>query len=198
MIAHIKGLLIEKSTSELIIDCNGVGYLLFVSVRTSEKIPEINNEVSLFVRTIVKEDAIDLYGFAEKAEKAAFLKLISVSKIGPKIALGILSATSIAELQNFIVSANHKALGKLPGIGLKTAERIVVELKDKFSDIVIEGETQNFGNYDVTQEALSALIALGYNRIKAEKFVNLAVKETNGQEQRVEKIIKLALKYAIA
>lgn len=198
MIARIKGILVEKNTSELIIDCNGVGYLLFVSVRTSEKMPAINNEVALFTRMIVKEDAIDLYGFAEKAEKAAFLKLISVSKIGPKTALGILSATSIAELQSFIVSANHKALSKLPGIGLKTAERIVVELKDKFSDIVIEGDVQTYGNYDVTQEALSALIALGYNKIKAEKFVNLAVKETNGQEQRVEKIIKLALKYAIA
>ena len=198
MIARIRGILIEKATSEVIVECAGVGYLVMVSVRTSEKLPELEQEVTLFIHHVVREDASDLFGFLQKSEKQAFQKLISVSGIGPKSAIGILSAADIKELHNLITTENHKALNKLPGIGKKTAERLVVELKDKFADIQVEGEPLAYGSFDVNQEAVAALVSLGYNKLKAERSVKKAVDECNESSPKIEKIIKLALKYAIA
>ncbi len=198
MIARLNGTVIEKSSSETIIECGGVGYQVYISVQTSEKLPEINSNVLLHIHHVIREDTNDLFGFIEKSEKEAFLKLISVNKIGPKIAVGILSAIEVAELQKLIISGNHKALSKLPGIGPKTSERLVVELKDKFSDIEIEKTSTVSTEYNISQEAVSALIALGYNKMKAEKSVKAAVKETGSNEIKIEKLIKMALKYAIA
>jgi holliday junction DNA helicase RuvA len=198
MIARIKGILAEKTPSSLIVDCNGVGYLIFTSVRISEKLPALGEEVTLLTHLIQKEDASDLYGFLDYSEKQAFLKLISVSKIGPKTARGILSAADLTELRNFIITGNHKALSKLPGIGLKTAERIVVELKDKFAEIEVTAGIDMPAIGNQSDEATSALIALGYNKAKAEKFVKAAMKEMQDSNPSVEQIIKFALKFAIS
>jgi Holliday junction DNA helicase RuvA len=198
MIARIKGILAEKTPSSVIVDCNGVGYLIFTSVRISEKLPALGEEVTLLTHLIQKEDASDLYGFLDYSEKQAFLKLISVSKIGPKTAIGILSAADLTELRNFIITGNHRALSKLPGIGLKTAERIVVELKDKFAEIETTAGSDAPAIGNQSDEAISALIALGYNKAKAEKFVKAAMKEMQDSNASVEQIIKFALKFAIS
>ncbi len=198
MIARLNGIVVEKSSSEVIVECNGVGYLVFLSLQSSDKLPEIKKNTTLYIHHVIREDTNDLFGFIEKSEKEAFLKLVSVNKIGPKIAIGILSAIEVVELQKLIISGNHRALSKLPGIGPKTSERLVVELKDKFSDLSIEESTGIIKDYNISQEAVSALIALGYNKLKAEKSVKAALNESDSENIKIEKLIKIALKYAIA
>ncbi|MFC2130019.1 Holliday junction branch migration protein RuvA [Bacteroidota bacterium] len=198
MIAQIKGSLVNKSSTESVIDCNGVGYLVLTSVNTSEQMPETDQEVKLFTLLIPREDSLNLYGFWTKAEREAFKMLISISGIGPKIALGILSSLTVNELQLNILQGNLPALQKLPGIGKKTAERLHLELKDKIiklgefdsSEIGIE---QNM----IKQEALSALATLGYTRVVAEKAIRKALDEAGIKDISAEQLIKLSLKNAM-
>lgn len=198
MISIIKGILIDKSSNDVIIDCNGVGFHIIISVNTADNLPDIDNPVQLFTFLSVKEDSLDLFGFSDKNEKNAFLQLIKVSKIGPKTAIGILSAVNPQELVQFIVTSNHKALSRLPGIGPKTAERIVVELRDKFKDVDLTTSNNSLNKHGVASEAVSALISLGYNKQKAEKSVENAIKEITPEELKLEKLIKIALKNAIS
>lgn len=198
MISIINGIIIDKSSNDVVIDCNGVGFHIFISVYTAENLPSLDNPVKLYTYLSVKEDSLDLFGFSDKIEKNAFLQLIKVSKIGPKTAIGILSAINPQELVEFIVTSNHKALSKLPGIGPKTAERIVVELRDKFKDVDFSASTGSFNKLGVASEAVSALISLGYNKAKAEKSVDMAIKEIAPDEMKLERLIKTALKNAIS
>jgi Holliday junction DNA helicase RuvA len=198
MISVINGKLIDKSSNDVIIDCNGVGFHIFISVYTAENLPDLDNPVKLYTYLSVKEDSLDLFGFSEKIEKNTFLKLIKVSKIGPKTAIGILSAVNPQELVEFIVTSNHKALSRLPGIGPKTAERIVVELRDKFKDVDFTSGSGTYNQLGITSEAISALISLGYNKAKAEKSVEMALKEIPNDDLKLERLIKIALKNAIA
>ena len=198
MIALLTGTVIAKTSTETIIDCNGVGYQVFTSVNTSEHIAEAGNKVKIFTLLIPKEDAIQLYGFWCESERDAFKMLISISGVGPKIALAVLSSLTVDDLQKYIISGNIHALQKLPGIGKKTAERIVLELKDK----VIKLETESAGDGTISvnliaQEALSALITLGYSRLIAEKAVKSAIGEIKNDEMTAEIIIKTALKFAL-
>ena len=167
-------------------------------VFAASNLPDIDNPVQLFTFLSVKEDSLDLFGFSDKNEKNAFLQLIKVSKIGPKTAIGILSAVNPQELVQFIVTSNHKALSRLPGIGPKTAERIVVELRDKFKDVDLTTSNDSLNKHGVASEAVSALISLGYNKQKAEKSVENAIKEITPEELKLEKLIKIALKNAIS
>lgn len=198
MISIINGKLVDKSSNDVIIDCNGVGFHIFISVNTAEKLPSTDNLVKLYTYLSVKEDSMDLFGFSDKIEKNAFLQLIKVSKIGPKTAIGILSAVNPQELVEFIVTSNHKALSRLPGIGPKTAERIVVELRDKFKDVNFTTSSGSFNKLGLASEAVSALISLGYNKVKAEKSVDSAIKEIGSDELKLEKLIRIALKNAIS
>jgi holliday junction DNA helicase RuvA len=197
MIAYLKGELYSKSSSELIINCSGVGYLVFTSMNTFEKLPEIRQIVELNTLLIPREDAMQLYGFIEKGELDMFKLLISINGVGPKSALGILSSISPEVFRDYIVTNNLRQLQKLPGIGKKTAERLILELKDKIEKLKIDstlGSTVNI----YTEEALSALIALGYNRALAEKAVRLAENELKDKPSTtIEELIKIALKFAM-
>lgn len=199
MIAQLRGTIVEKSTTEIVIDCGGVGYHVFISVATYEQLPSDGSVVTLLTLLIPREDALMLYGFATSSERKAFVLLTSIPGIGPKTALGILSALSLAELRDHIIGGNVLALQKLPGIGKKTAERILVELRDQIGKLAIIGATTSAspetGNTLVRQEALSALIALGYTRQIAEKAIKQAVAENPNAS--AEQLIRKGLKYAV-
>lgn len=195
MIASLRGILIYKSANEVVIECNGVGYLVFVSVITSEKTPDIGNEVKLFTLLQPREDALNLYGFISETERAAFKLLNSVSGIGAKIALGILSSVSISDLFNLITTNNIVAFKKLPGIGLKTAERIILELKDKVYQLDIKDTSDtSYSKNVIVNESVSALINIGYSKAMAEKAVKLVFADETAKDLPIEKVIKEALR----
>ncbi|MDQ1267198.1 MAG: holliday junction helicase RuvA [Bacteroidota bacterium] len=196
MIALLRGKLIAKNSTEVIIDCGGVGYSAFISVNTSANLPDPGNEISLHTLLIPKEDALLLFGFSDTRERELFKMLTSIPGIGPKTALGILSAATINELQEYVLTGNLPALTKLPGIGKKTAERINLELKDKISKIP---GAQNIDRKDnlsiIIQEAVSALLTLGFSRASAEKAVRDSLSDNKNKDISAEQIIKLSLRY---
>lgn len=194
MIAHLRGTLIHKTSTELIIECAGVGYLVNVSITSSGDMPEIGQETSIHTLLIPREDSLNLFGFSTIAERELFKLLTSVTGIGPKTALGILSSINVEELRVAVLESNLKVLQKLPGIGKKTAERVVVELKDKVLKIHgVETIIANDASYLVKQEALSALLTLGYNKAEAEKAVKKASNELQ-YNCSAEELIRLSLK----
>ncbi len=197
MIYFIKGKLISKESTKVVVDNNGIGYYLNVTLNTSSKLPEINSEVFLYTLLIPKEDSLYLYGFYDKSERETFQKLISISGVGPKIALGILSSLTVDELQQYVYSNNTVALSKLPGIGKKSAERLVLELKDKISSIIPEKSSLNTELMYYKQEAILALTALGYNQKIAEKCVQTAINDLNGNVTSAESLIKKSLSFAV-
>lgn len=168
MIGYLKGKIISAKPTQIILDVNNVGYLIHISISTFEKISD-QNEVSLFIYTYVREDALNLYGFYTEAEKEMFELLISISGIGPKVALSILSGISVEELQSAIQSENVSRLVSVPGVGRKTAERIVLELKSKVG--FIETAASKGIDFTIKQEAVLALTTLGYNQKVADKIV---------------------------
>ncbi len=198
MIARLRGIVAEKSTTEAVIDCAGVGYLVFISVATYEQLPPEGNIVNLLTLLIPREDSLNLYGFASVEERKAFVLLTTIPGIGPKTALGILSALSLGELRDNIISGNLLALQKLPGVGKKTAERILVELRDQIGKLAIIGAgstVQDTSSTFIRQEALSALIALGYSKQIAEKAIKQALAEM--PTATAEQLIRKGLKYAV-
>ncbi len=198
MIAELRGKVVSKTATDSVILCNGVGYLVNTSLLTSEKIPSDESEVRLFTILIPREDALNLYGFFDIAEREAFKILISISGVGPKVALGILSSLSVEELQQYILQGNIFALQKLPGIGKKTAERLILELKDKIIKLGdLSSKSLSVEHNLIKSEALSALITLGYSRPIAEKAVRRAIEELPGESTNAEKLIKLSLKFAM-
>ena len=180
MIAHLRGLLLSKSPNAVIIDCNGVGYELAISVSTFTELGAEGSTVKLHVHTHVREDALALFGFAELTEKRLFEKLLTISGIGPKLAITVLSGISAERLVGAIRAGDHATLTKIPGIGKKTAERVVLELKDKLDDMVGSvpetGAKPSLGA--VADDVLSALVNLGYPRPVAQKAVETAAKDT--------------------
>ena len=199
MIAYLKGNLHSKNSSELILNCSGVGYLVFTSMNTFEKLPEIGQLVELNTLLIPREDAMQLYGFIEISELDMFKLLISINGVGPKSALGILSSISPEVFREYIMANNLRQLQKLPGIGKKTAERLVLELRDKIEKLNINSSGHiHIGSSIHSEEALSALIALGYNRTIAEKAIKLSENEIKDKPSTtIEEMIKIALKFAM-
>lgn len=198
MIYSIKGLLMHKSPTYVVIESYGIGYEVNITMSTFEKLPENNQEVFLNTTFIVREDSQTLYGFYSNDEKKVFTKLISVSGIGPKSAIGILSSINASELTSAILKEDVIYLKKLPGIGKKTAERLILELKDKLEDI--QGDIKsNIGSEQsaITEEAILALTSLGYSKKIAEKSVKKAFEENKKEDISSEKLIKLALKYTL-
>jgi len=198
MISHLKGILYRKSPTEIVVDVNGVGYAVSIPLSTYEKLGETGAAVTILTYTHVREDILQLYGFATEAEREIFRLLISVSGIGPKIAQGILSGVQPNELQNLIAQANVSALTAIPGVGRKTAERLIVELRDKIAKL--DSGMLSSGPTDAAQgiraEALMALISLGYNRATAEKAIRTALQDLNGKEASIQELLKQALKSA--
>lgn len=191
MITQVRGRLVEKNPTEVVVDCNGVGYLLHISLNTFSALPADENVV-LYTHLSIREDAHTLFGFINKTEREVFKLLISVSGVGPSIARTMCSSMTSEEIQNAIASENVSVIQSVKGIGLKTAQRVIVDLKDKILktfDIDAISVTASNTNKD---EALSALEVLGFQRKQSEKVVNAVLKEN--ADATVEKIIKLALK----
>ena len=173
MIAHLRGRLISKHPNQAIVDAGGVGYDITISIPTFSELPATGSEVALNIHTHVREDALALYGFLRVEEKQLFEKLITVSGIGPKLAITILSGMAPAEMVGAIRANDHARLTKIPGVGKKTAERMCVELRDKLEGF---GETALPKTVSaVEQDVISALTNLGYQRALAEEAVERAV-----------------------
>jgi holliday junction DNA helicase RuvA len=178
MIAHLRGKLIARHPNQVIVDAMGVGYDVTISVPTFSELPVAGSEVSLHIHTHVREDQIALYGFLRPEEKHLFEKLISVSGIGPKLAITILSGMATNEMTAAIRGNDVARLTKIPGIGRKTAERMVLELRDKLSAVGTD-QVHVVSSFNAVQEdVLSALMNLGYQRATAEKA--LGTVEKNG------------------
>lgn len=196
MIEYIKGELTEITPAMAVIECNGLGYGINVSLNTYSAI-QGKKEVKLYIYESIREDAYILYGFATKQERELFLLLISVSGIGGNTARMILSALTPSELCNVISSGNDKLLKTVKGIGLKTAQRIIVDLKDKISTTDIGTSTTSApisitANNEIYEEAIAALTMLGFAQAPSQKVVAAILKEE--PDAVVEKVIKLALK----
>lgn len=197
MIEYVRGEIAELSPATAVIDCNGVGYALNISLNTYTAI-QGKKSCKLFVYEAIREDAYVLYGFVDKQEREIFLLLISVSGIGGNTARMILSALSTSELVNVIATENVGILKTVKGIGLKTAQRVIVDLKDKIktttvvSDVAIGGGVLNIAKAEIQEEAISALTMLGFATVPSQKVVVAILKEDPNAP--VEQVIKLALK----
>jgi Holliday junction DNA helicase RuvA len=197
MIAQLTGLVAQKHGMDVVIDCHGVGYAVSVPLSTADIVPAIGQNVTLLTIMVVREDAMQLFGFATPAERDAFKLLTSIQGIGGRIALGILSASSLADLRKALVHGNLTALQRLPGIGKKTAERLVVELREKFIGIVPDGHSSAPSELSLSaDDAISALQALGYARPAAEKAVKAALATNPEAASSPEKLIRLSLQLA--
>ncbi len=170
MIAHLSGTLLATSPGHAVIDCHGVGYDVTVSMNTFTQLPPTGQEVSLFIFTHVREDQIALFGFQRLEEKALFEKLLSVSGIGPKLAVNILGGMNTLDLVATIRGGDATKLTRMPGVGKKTAERMVLELKDKLVDFGIAPAAPR-PRHLLEEDVLSALINLGYQQAAAEKAI---------------------------
>lgn len=179
MIAHLRGTLIYKEPNYAVVECGGVGYELSISVATFSDLKEQGSETSLHVHTHVREDALALFGFSEVAEKRLFEKLLTISGIGPRLAITVLSGISAERLVGAIRGGDHATLTKIPGIGKKTAERVVLELKDKLDNMVgfAPAADAPVSLGAVADDVLSALVNLGYPRPAAQKAVETAAKD---------------------
>ena len=169
MIAHLRGTLISKHPNQAIVEAAGVGYDVTITIPTFSDLPALGAEVALFIHTHVREDALALYGFLRAEEKQLFEKLISVSGIGPKLAITILSGMPADTMVGAIKGNNVAALTRIPGIGKKTAERMVLELRDKLEAIGVAAAAAAAS--PVEEDVLSALVNLGYQRALAERAV---------------------------
>lgn len=195
MIAYIEGKIAELDPTYVVIDVNGVGYSAYISLNTFSKLKD-KQKTKLVTHLYVREDIQVLYGFDEPAEKEIFLLLVSVSGIGPNTALMLLSSLSVNEVKQAILNSDVKKIQSVKGIGAKTAQRTILELKDKIAKQGAEIEnleiTPNLNN-SLRIEALSALVTLGINKSTAEKNISSILK-THGEHITLEELIKLALK----
>jgi len=194
MIAHLTGKLLEKHANAAIIDVGGVGYDVTIPLSTFYELGEPGSDVGLRIHTHVREDAIQLFGFKSSRERDLFLRLLSVQGVGPKLAITMLSGMSADEMVLAIRKEDLARLTGIPGVGRKTAERLVIELRDKVSDIGgsdSKTASEQLPSEGVFDDALSALINLGYQRAAAEKALNQAAKE--GTEITVQKLLRRGL-----
>lgn len=197
MIARLSGTLTQKSVEHLIVSVGGVGYEVHVPLSTFYSIPEEGQDVELLIYTHVKEDVLKLFGFLTPPEKDIFKKLIGVSGVGPKLALNILSGIESRDLATAIKNSDIARMNSIPGVGKKTAERLILELKDK---IKLEGlsseedSTISAPSGGVFDDALSALINLGYKKSDVEKTIDSIARNEESSEWSVEKLLKEALR----
>ena len=198
MIGRLHGVIIEKQAPDLLLDVQGVGYELLVSLNTFFAVPNIGESTTLHTHFVVREDAQQLYGFAELGERTLFRHLIKVNGVGPKMALAILSGMSASEFALSVQNNDVATLVKLPGVGKKTAERLVIEMRDRLSDIdagVSQGNITTVAQPGIAEEAESALIALGYKPQDAAKMVSRA---ESSEITTAEQLIRAALKSMVS
>lgn len=198
MIAYLNGILTEKNPTHVLLEVGGIGYEVFIPLSTYEQLPEIGAECRLLTVMHVREDAHLLYGFYKAQEKELFLLLISVSGIGPKSAISLLSGTPIEEFKRAILQEDLALLSSFPGIGKKTAQRLVVELKDKISRLsgAVSSEVPvKTGRGGLSaEEAVMALVSLGYSRAASEKAVQQAMREVPEEALSLQNLIKRSLR----
>jgi len=199
LIAQLTGKLVDKQPNTVIIDVGGVGYDVTIPLSTFYELGELGIEVSLRIHTHVREDVLQLFGFWTPREKELFLKLTSVSGVGPKLAITMLSGMPAGELINAITNNDLVRLTSIPGVGRKTAERVVVELRDKLAVISLEARAEDraareaaSGDAAVRDDTIAALMALGYPKAIAERAVSFAVREEG--ERTIEAVLKRALR----
>lgn len=186
MISFLRGILLEKEAPTLTLEANGVGYEIQIPTTSFTRLPQIGKEVSLYIHFVAREDGQFLYGFLDKEQRLLFRSLIKVNNVGPKMALAILSAIEPAVFVHHILNNNRDALEHIPGIGAKTAERLIVEMRDKVTGL----ESVNTTADTAINDAVSALVALGYKQHEAHKFL-MKHKDKN---LTTEKLVRLALK----
>lgn len=198
MIAYLSGKLLEKHANTVIVDVGGVGYEVSIPLSTFYELGDVGSEVQLRIHTHVREDAIQLFGFRTNRERELYLRLISVQGIGAKSGIGMLSGMSADELILALRTEDIAKLSTIPGVGRKTAERMVIELRDKVGDVTVDGtsalDTATTGSMpvdDVFDDALSALVNLGYQRNAAEKALQIAAKEVT--DATVQKLLRRSL-----
>jgi Holliday junction DNA helicase RuvA len=194
MIGFVRGRLISRHPPQLLIDVQGLGYELDAPMTTFYDLPEVGSEVALYTHLVVREDAHTLYGFARLAERSLFRELIKISGVGPRLALAILSGMNAAAFIQCVQAGDSAALTRVPGVGKKTAERLVIELRDRLSerrqDVALTAEPGAEGRpADAVEEAVSALVALGYKPQEASRMVGAVAV----QSQSSEEIIRQAL-----
>ncbi|MFN3562212.1 MAG: Holliday junction branch migration protein RuvA [Chloroherpetonaceae bacterium] len=195
MLAYLIGTLAEKSPVEVVVDVGGVGYAVSITTSTHQQLPALGEKVKLFTYLHLREDAVSLYGFATEEERQVYKLLLSVSGVGPKMAQTILSGMNAGELREAIIANNVRALTNLSGVGKKTAERIMVDLRDKITKLDLKSSIAIPAQSNAQQarsDAYSALLALGYSKAVAEKALRAAIAES--PNAKVDELIKLALR----
>lgn len=199
MIAYLEGKLVEKGPTRLILEVSGVGYLVDIPVSTYSNLGETGQTVKILTCQQVREDALKLYGFSTKPEKELFELLINVNGVGPKLALSILSCIPVVEFQRSVLQENLDALTAISGVGKKTAQRLIVELKEKLSKVDLgdrrELKEEEIGVAPAHEETILALVSLGYTKPDARKALEAVLRETK-EALPVEELIKRVLKYA--
>ena len=191
MITHISGKLIEKNPGNVVVECNGLGYYLPISLQTFSKIPD-NEHVKLYTYLNIRDDAHILFGFADKTEREIFKFLISVSGVGPSTAITMLSSMDSKEIQQAIASEDVAKIKSVKGIGIKTAQRVIVDLKDKILKTYELSEDISIANNTIKNEALSALEVLGFSRKKVDSTIQVILQDS--PDISLEELIKKALK----
>jgi Holliday junction DNA helicase RuvA len=199
MIGQLRGKLIYKKPPELMLDVNGVGYELLASMTTFIDLPEINEEITLFTHFVVREDAQILYAFSSTAERSLFRTLLKVNGVGPKMALAIVSGMTTNEFSHFIHASDITALTRLPGVGKKTAERLIIEMRDRLPEV--ESSDANASSttpaapsrQQIEEDAVTALLALGYKPPQASRMVS----SISADHLSAEEMIRLALKASL-
>ncbi|MBS0629600.1 MAG: Holliday junction branch migration protein RuvA [Verrucomicrobia bacterium] len=194
MFEYLFGTLVEASPHKITLDLSGVGYCIHISIMTYEKLPQLGSKVKIYTSVVYREDSQKIYGFLSVEERNFFEKLNEISGIGPKLSTAILGHMSIGDLHMAVDHGNTKAICNIPGIGKKMADRLVLELRDKFPKF----DKENFSytspqSSGVVADAISALINLGYNPLEAQKVVKNAL-PTEGNEPSLSELISLALK----
>jgi len=200
MIGFIRGQVFEKQAPHVVLDVNGVGYNVEIPMSSFFNLPAVGEQVQLRTHLVVREDAHILYGFLSEQERALFRSLIKVNGVGPKVALGILSGMSVGDFCASIHDSNITALVRLPGIGKKTAERLVIDMRDRLPEQVSSNSLDAasgsalVANISPQEEAISALVALGYKPQDADKRVRAVAKEGANSEQLIRAALQSALK----
>ena len=192
MIAHLRGRLLSKQPQQVIVEAAGVGYDVAISVSTYTLLPAEGAEVALHIHTQVREDTLALYGFLDRNDKRIFERLITVSGVGPKLAITIQSGLAADRLVAALRAQDHATLTRIPGVGKKLAERLVVELKDKLEDMAVAAPAVAAAG-PAAEDVLSALVNLGYQRPSAQKAIESAVAKDKGVGEHFDALFRAAL-----
>ena len=197
MISRLTGILAAKRAPQVLIDCNGVGYEADVSMTTFYQLPEVGQQVAIWTHLLVKDDSHSLVGFIAEAERSLFRQLIRINGVGPKMALAILSGIDERQFASCIANSDVAMLTRLPGVGKKTAERLIIEMRDKVDTLVVEGSStlSPASEPSAVGEAVEALQALGYKAGEAEKMINRA--QQADVAANASELIKLALQASV-